>query len=94
MGTQDAEVRDEPHPQDLPVNDPNDQPEPEEPEDIPMAAGGMGMMAGGGAGMRQRDLLDYLYKFSMLLFLMLIAYMTGSIGRLLIFAAGIILVFL
>ena len=63
------------------------------------AAGGagLGMMAGGGgAGMlpNRRDLVDYLYMFTMLGFLLLVAYLTGSIGRLLVFAGGIIFMLL
>ncbi len=83
--------REEQNPLDLPVN-PNeaqDLPEPEDQEDIPVnGPGGLGMM--GGPGVRHRDLVDYLYMLSMISFLVLMAFLTGSLGRLLIFAAGII----
>jgi len=54
------------------------------------------MMAGGGAGggRRGRDLVDVLYMSTMLGFLALVAYITGSLGRLLVFAAGIIFMLL
>ena len=73
-----------------------DLPEPDDQEDMPVnAAGGLGMMAGGGgARMRHRDLVDYLYMLAMISFLVLMAFLTGSLGRLLIFAAGIIFMIL
>ena len=85
------------HPQDLPPNpaDPNDLqdnnlPEPDDQDDVPVnAPGGVGMMAGGQGLHRRRDLVDYLYMFSMISFLVLMAFLTGSLGRLLIFAAGL-----
>lgn len=64
-------------------------------QDIPMNAGGLGMMAGGGAQLRRhRDLVDYLYMLTMMGFLALIAYVTGSFGRLMVFAGGIIFMML
>ena len=92
-----GEVREEQNPLDLPPlnpDDPNDLPEPEDEEDIPVnAPGGLGLMAGGG-GLRHRDLVDYLYMFMMMAFLVLVAYLTGSLGRLLIFAAGVMFMLL
>ncbi len=87
-------MREEQNPLDLPANpnEPNDPPEPEDQDDVPVnAPGGMGMMggAGGAGGLRHRDLVDYLYMFSMIGFLVLMAFLTGSLGRLLIFAAGL-----
>ena len=70
----------------------------DEQQDIPMNAGGLGMMAGGGGGAaqlrRHRDLVDYLYMLTMVGFLALIAYVTGSFGRLMVFAGGIIFMML
>lgn len=64
-------------------------------QDVPMNAGGLGMMAGGGAQLRRhRDLVDYLYMLTMLGFLALISYVTGSFGRLMVFAGGIIFMML
>ena len=67
-------------------------------QDVPMNAGGLGMMAGGGGGAaqlrRHRDLVDYLYMLTMMGFLALIAYVTGSFGRLMVFAGGIIFMML
>ena len=65
-------------------------------QDVPMNAGGLGMMAGGGAAQlrRHRDLVDYLYMLTMMGFLALIAYVTGSFGRLMVFAGGIIFMML
>lgn len=83
---------------DLPINPDaqNDLPEPDDPEDLPMnAPGGMGMMGGGGGGgLRDRDMVDYLYMFMMIGFLVLVAYLTGGLGRLLIFTAGVIFMLL
>lgn len=62
-------------------------------EEMGMNAGGLGMMPGGGM-QRQRDLVDYVYMLMMLAFLSSVAYLTGSLGRLLIFAAGIIFMLL
>ena len=58
-----------------------------------MNAAGLGMMAGGGF-QRQRDLVDYVYMCMMAGFLIAVAYLTASPGRLLIFAAGIIFMLL
>ena len=89
------------NPQDLPDNPANapndlrdnDLPDPDEQDDVPVnAPGGVGMMAGaaaGGQGLQRRDLVDYLYMFSMISFLVFMAFLTGSVGRLLIFAAGL-----
>lgn len=65
-------------------------------QDVPVNAGGLGMMAGGGAAQlrRHRDLVDYLYMLTMMGFLALIAYVTGSFGRLMVFAGGIIFMML
>ena len=64
-------------------------------QDVPMNAGGLGMMAGGGAQLRRhRDLVDYLYMLTMMGFLALIAYITGSFGRLMVFAGGIVFMML
>ena len=66
-------------------------------QDIPMNAGGLGMMGGGGGAAqlrRHRDLVDYLYMLTMMGFLALIAYVTGSFGRLMVFAGGIIFMML
>lgn len=70
-------------------------------QDIPMNAGGLGMMAGGGGGgggaaqfRRHRDIVDYLYMLTMMMFLALIAYVTGSFGRLMVFAGGILFMML
>ena len=68
-------------------------------QDIPMNAGGLGMMAGGGgaAGMqlrRHHDFVDYLYMLMMIGFLGLMAYLTGSFGRVMVFAGGIIFMML
>ena len=67
-----------------------------EDQGVPMNAGGVGMMAGGGAAQfrRRRDLVDYLYMLTMMGFLALIAYVTGSFGRLMVFAGGIIFMML
>ena len=95
----DGDVGGDRHPLDL-VGNPearNDLPVPDDPEDMPMnAPGGMGMMVGGGGGedMRRRDMVDYLYMFMMIGFLVLVAYLTGSLGRLLIFVSGIIFMLL
>ena len=60
-----------------------------------MNAGALGMMAGGGVNFQNhRDFVDYLYMFIMAAFLALIAYITGSFGRLLIFAGGIMFMLL
>ena len=83
--------------QDLPPNPvvpnplDNDLPEPDDQQDdlAVNAPGGVGMMPGGGQGFHRRDLVDYLYMFSMITFLVLMAFLTGSLGRLLIFAAGL-----
>lgn len=86
-----AARREEPNPLDLPGNplEANDL-EPEDQDDVPVnGPGGLGMMPGGGGGLRHRDLVDYLYMFSMIGFLVLIAFLAGSLGRLLIFAAGV-----
>lgn len=88
-------AREDQNPLDLPAmnpNEPADLPEEEDEEDIPVNGPGGLMMAGGGAGpgIRRRDLVDYLYMLSMIGFLVLMALLTGSLGRLLIFAAGII----
>ena len=67
----------------------------DEQQDVPMNAGGLGMMAGGGAQLqRHRDLVDVLYMMTMMSFLALIAYITGSFGRLMVFAGGIFLMLL
>lgn len=92
-------VREEQNPLDLPAVNPDeaaDLPEPEDEEDIPVNGPGGLMMAGGGAGpgVRRRDFVDYLYMLSMISFLVLMAFLTGSLGRLLIFAAGIIFMIL
>ena len=66
-------------------------------QDVPMNAGGLGMMAGGGGAAqlrRHRDVVDYLYMLTMLSFLALIAYVTGSLGRLMVFAGGIVFMML
>ena len=62
-----------------------------EDQDVPMNAGGLGMMAGGGVAQfrRHRDVVDYVYMMTMMSFLALIAYVTGSLGRLMVFAGGI-----
>lgn len=86
-------AREDQNPLDLPVNpnEPDDLPEPEDQEDIQVnGPGGLMMAGGGGPGMRRRDFVDYLYMLSMISFLVLMAFLTGSLGRLLIFAAGII----
>lgn len=93
VGVAREEVREDQNPLDLPAN-PNENnapPEPEDQDEVPVnGPGGLGMMAGGGAGgLRQRDLVDYLYMLSMIGFLVLMAFLTGSLGRLLIFAAGL-----
>ena len=67
-------------------------------QDVPMNAGGLGMMAGGGGGAgqfrRHRDIVDYLYMLTMMMFLALIAYVTGSFGRLMVFAGGVLFMML
>lgn len=70
-------------------------------QDVAMNAGGLGMMGGGGGGAggaaqfrRHRDVVDYLYMLTMMMFLALIAYITGSFGRLMVFAGGIIFMML
>ncbi len=90
----------EPHPLDLPVNgnNPNNDggPDGDDAEEI-NAPGGVGMMGGGagvGGGVRQRDMVDYLYMFMMISFLMFVAYVTNSLGRLLIFTAGVVVMLL
>lgn len=107
-GTGDGGVRvNQNNPLDLPGNpdglndlpEPNDDEDEEEEEEVPVnGPGGLGMMAGGGAGgrrrLQQRDLVDYLYIFMMISFLVLVAYLTRSLGRLLIFAAGVIFMLL
>jgi len=87
-------------PLDLPVNDNrrgNDEDLDEDAEEG-NAPGGVGMMGGGagvgGAGMRQRDMVDYLYMFMMISFLVFVAYVTNSLGRLLIFTGGVIFMLL
>ncbi len=59
-------------------------------------AAGLGMMAGGGGGGggNRRDLVDVLYMTTMFGFLGLVAYLTGSLGRLMVFAGGIVFVLL
>ena len=59
-------------------------------------AAGLGMMAGGGGdGLRhRRDFVDVLYMCTMFGFLGLVAYLTGSLGRLLVFAGGIVFMLL
>lgn len=91
--------REEQNPLDLPVNNPNEPnnndlpPEAEDNEDVPVnGPGGLGMMAGG--MIRQRDFVDYLYMVMMTGFLVFIAYLTGSLGRLLIFTAGVMFMLL
>ncbi len=75
-------------PQEAGVNNEEDQV-----EEVAMNAGGLGMMAGGGMR-RERDIVDYIYMLMMAAFLAAVAYLTGSMGRLLIFAAGIIFMLL
>ena len=91
MGAADASTED----LDLDVDNaqeaPNDQ---DVEEDMPMnAAGGLGMMAGGNP-QRQRDLVDHMYMLMMAGFLAAVAYLTGSVGRLLIFAVGVLFMLL
>ena len=43
---------------------------------------------------RRRDLVDYLYMLMMAVFLGAMAFMTGSLGRFLVFAGGIIFMLL
>lgn len=97
-GTDAEAVREDQNPMDLPVNpvnDANNVPEPDDQEDVPInAPGGLGMMPGGGGGLRHRDLVDYLYMCSMIGFLVFVAFLSGSLGRLLIFAAGLTFMFL
>lgn len=61
-------------------------------EDMPMN-GGLGMMAGGNP-QRQRDVVDHMYMLMMAGFLLAVAYITGSVGRLLVFAAGVLFMLL
>ncbi len=62
-------------------------------EEMGMNGGGLGMVPGGGL-QRQRDIVDYIYMLMMAAFLVAVAYLTGSLGRMLIFAAGIIFMLL
>lgn len=63
--------------------------------EVAMNAGALGMMAGAGVNFQNhRDFVDYLYMFLMAAFLALIAYVTGSFGRLMIFAGGILFMLL
>ena len=55
--------------------------------------GGLGMMAGGNP-QRQRDVVDHMYMLMMAGFLLAVAYITGSVGRLLVFAAGVLFMLL
>ncbi len=81
-----------------PLNDRQDGVEVE--DDVPVnaagGAAGLGMMAGGGGGggRRNRDMVDVLYMVTMFGFLGLVAYLTGSLGRLLVFAGGVLFVLL
>ncbi len=69
-------------------------------DDVPVhaagGAAGLGMMAGGGGGggRNRRDLVDVVYMLTMFGFLGLVAYLTGSLGRLVVFAGGILFVLL
>lgn len=62
-------------------------------EDVAMNAGALGLM-GGANFQHRRDMVDYLYMLMMAGFLALIAFITGSFGRLLIFFAGVIFMLL
>ena len=78
-----GEILDLPNPQDLP----NEQ---DVQQDVAVNAGGFGMMGGGNfQPMPRRDFVDYVYKFMMAGFLVTMAYITGSVGRLLIFVGGL-----
>ena len=88
----------DPNPLDLPGNGNgrNEAPDGEDAEEV-NAPGGVGMMAGGaevGGGLRQRDMVDYLYMFMMISFLVFVAYVTNSLGRLIIFTGGVIFMLL
>ncbi len=92
-------TRENANPPDLPPR-PDEPPNnnlPEPPEDqfagAVNAPGGMGLMAGA-QGMRHRDLVDYIYMLMMVGFLVLVAFLTGSLGRLIIFAAGVMFMLL
>lgn len=80
-----------------PLNPPRGQDDVEVEAEVPVnaagGAAGLGMMAGGGP-IHRRDLVDVLYMLTMFSFLGLVAYLTGSLGRLLVFAGGILLVLL
>lgn len=43
---------------------------------------------------RRRDMVDYLYMLMMAVFLVAMAFMTGSLGRFLVFAGGIVFMLL
>ena len=61
-------------------------------DDMPVNAAG-GIMAAPDFQHR-RDVIDFLYMFMMATLLGTVAYMTGSLGRFLIFAAGVVFMLL
>lgn len=83
-----GDILDLPNPQDLPNVQDLDQ-------EVAVNAGGVGMMAAGNfQPLPRRDLVDYVYMFVMALFLVSMAYITGSVGRLLIFIGGLLFMLL
>ena len=87
---EDGEILDLPNPQDLPNGQDVQQ-------EVAVNAGGLGMMGGAGGNfqpMPRRDFVDYMYKFMMAGFLVTMAYITGSAGRLLIFVGGLLFMLL
>ena len=83
-----GDILDLPNPQDIPNAQDLDQ-------EVAVNAGGVGMMAAGNfQPFPRRDLVDYAYMFVMALFLVSMAYITGSVGRLLIFIGGLLFMLL
>lgn len=71
-----------------------DQPDgPEAEENAVVMNAGMGGMDAANI-QRRRDVVDYLYMLTMAVFLGSMAFMTGSLGRFLIFAGGILFMLL
>jgi hypothetical protein len=63
-------------------------------DDLPMNAGAGGMMLAGPQLQARRDLVDYGYMLLMATVLVSIAYFTSSFGRIILFLAGVLFMFM